>query len=799
MINLKNKIVASAFCIATFFCFSQENKSGVCRLGELKNDSLLPFITSVKLDCSTADLQKFKASSSKLNSLSSLIIKGEASAEDWEDLFKEIKRKAKINSVVFDNNTFSLLPYGFENLYNIEQLVISNNDEMDYDQTFQQLASLPNLKEITLDIYSILDLPDSLFLLKNITKISLINKDEELSENDFDSISSPKTPLTYDFNIKKGENNFVAIKYISLGGKTDSIEYAELANRFNENQSITEADKELTATSSIADNQAYKPIYNFVKPPIAGLDVERKNYSINSGIDNVLVSPSGTKILIPADAFIDQEGKSVKGSIILNYREFRDPVDFLVSGIPMKYKSDGVVNDFESAGMFEITASTNQQPLNLAPGKQIKMNFVSTSPDSTYNFYSYNDSVGNWELKTKPKKVTATTKINEWPLSTAYSHYKQLLKSAPTKLITASLEERYKSPDYVYTSRLDNNNQTKKYQYRKKGKQYSKRVISLVRLVRIKKTKEGTVLFKLRYFHETHPELSVFNNIYFETKENISPLLFRNNYLCKQLYNDVRIYQKDDEMEIHLKGINNYKTIDARAVTLNDKHEVKKVKFFENKMKCYNRNLKNRGRRFKNYLKHTNEPQNYTAITDPKELSLYAYSKCKKTLNNTEKKMSKDDCISYFNQMLENEKQMVSSLSATSNNLLCSLTLDGMGIYNCDQIQRIVDPVEVLATYENARSNKLSPNMTYIINKKVNGVYQYDGSYGYTPNKVAFSNSADAQNVLLTVNTDGTMAIFKTEDFKNNSFTHKSRFTFKVQEMNSKNTTVAELKKTIGL
>src|SRR3989304_5717091 len=140
MINLKNKIVASAFCIATVFCFSQENKSGVCRLGELKNDSLFPFLTSLKLDCSTADLQKFKASSSKFNSLNSLIIKGEASAEDWEVLFKEIKRKAKINSVAFDNNTFSHLPYGFENLYNIEQLVISNNDEMDYDQTFQQLA-----------------------------------------------------------------------------------------------------------------------------------------------------------------------------------------------------------------------------------------------------------------------------------------------------------------------------------------------------------------------------------------------------------------------------------------------------------------------------------------------------------------------------------------------------------------------------------------------------------------------------------------------------------------------------------
>jgi hypothetical protein len=797
MVNFKNSIVALAFCTSTIFCFAQETKTNICHLGELKKDVQFQSVDSLAVDCSSSrDLARFASNASKFTSLSYLILNNDAGPEEWDELFSEIKINPTIKTLVFDKNTFHSLPYGFEKLDNIEYLVISNNDEIDYFETLPQLAQLSNLNEIDLDIVSIYDVPDSLFLLSSIYKIVLTNKEGIADETDSVENAKHQRQITYDYYLNKGNNSFVSVKYRCYEGEMDSLDYTELMKRFS-NSSYYMGSENRGVVSTLVSTQTFVPTYNFINPPIAGIDVLRQNYAVNTDIDNVVFSPSGSKIFIPANAFIDQSGNPVKGDVILKYREFRDPVDILVSGIPMKYKTDSVINDFESAGMFEITACIGQQPLKLAPDKQIKMNFATTSPDSTYNFYAYNDSIGNWEYINRPKKVTDATRINESPMSSAYYNYKELIKSHPTKVLTTSLEDRFKSFDFIYTKRLTNDYLSKGYKYKKNGKTYNKNLTDLVRLSRVKKTKDGKILFKLRYLHQSHPELAGFNNVYFETQENESLLAFRKKFLNKQRYNDIRIHDNGDGVEVQLKAIDYYKTIDARVVTLGEKGEIKDANFLGNKIKCYNRNLKHRGRRFAKVLKR--DPQNYVPITDQKELSEYAYSKCKKNLNGFEKKMSKGECIAYFSEMMANEKQVIANSKATSGNLICSLSLDGMGIYNCDQIRRMTNPVEVLANYENSGSNKLIPDLTYIINKKVNGVYQYDGSYGYRPDKIAFSNSKEAENVLITVSNGGKMSVYKTQDFKNNNFSNKSVFTFKVQELENKVNTVAELRKVIGL
>ncbi len=802
MITIKKIIFVSALCTANIFCFAQQYKSAVCRLGEQKNDSLLPYIDSLKMNCSSSDLEKLRKCSSKLNSLKCLILNGDANSDEWDELFTEIKRKPAVKTIVFDKNSFSSLPYGFEKLYNIEQLVISNNDEIDYYETFQQLSQLPNLKEISLDIYSVFDLPDSLFQLKNLTKIVLTNKEEVDPESCIAGISDTIKPVTFDFFLKKGENNFAAVKYTCPAGEIDSVEYSELTRRFYTTQNFQASN----TSSNIASNQSYIPKYNYVKPPIAGLDVERKYYTINPTVDNVMIYPSGTKILIPANSFMDQSGNPVKGSVLINYREFRDPVDFLVSGIPMKYDSGGVINNFESAGMFEINASVNQQPLKLMPGKQIKMNFVSTSADSTYNFYAFNDSSGNWEYINKPKKVTNNTTINVREMSNACYTYKLGLMNSPKYKDSTSLNGRFGSFNYIYSSIIDKNYQRQKYQFRHRGKEYSKQMMGLIRLMHVKKAKDGEILFQLKYEHQTHPEMAEFRHVYFASNEKLSIYQFKKRYLHKQLFNDVRIHKNGGDVEIQLKGINDYKVINAGVVTRNDKGEVKKAKNLETKIKRYDRSLNNRERRFKKSIKNKRAPGNYLTITDPKQISLLAFKESKKGMTPIEKKMSYDEWVIYYNQMMENYNQMMagsrlaaSNAVAAKDNLMCSLSLDGMGIYNCDQIQRLVDPVEIFASYKNNNSDRFSAKSTYIIDKKTNAVLQYDGHYGYGPNNIAFSNNSNAQNVLLAVNGNGEMAIYKTEDFKQNSFSNNSRFSFKVQEMEGKVKTVADLKKIIGL
>ena len=85
MDTLKNKLLVLAFGIASTLCFGQQNRSAVCRLGEIKNDSLLSYIQSLEVDCKT-DANNYIQKANKLSNLQEINLKGDATAEDWQTI-----------------------------------------------------------------------------------------------------------------------------------------------------------------------------------------------------------------------------------------------------------------------------------------------------------------------------------------------------------------------------------------------------------------------------------------------------------------------------------------------------------------------------------------------------------------------------------------------------------------------------------------------------------------------------------------------------------------------------------------
>jgi hypothetical protein len=213
----------------------------------------------------------------------------------------------------------------------------------------------------------------------------------------------------------------------------------------------------------------------------------------------------------------------------------------------------------------------------------------------------------------------------------------------------------------------------------------------------------------------------------------------------------------------------------------------------------YNKLLKNRENKYNKKIKNSDESETNIPIYDLKEISLHAFNDCKLYMTEEEKKLSYDEWLFYCDHIAEIERKAASTAQASKENLFRSLAIDNMGIYNCDQIQRLQNRVEILAKYKNKTAEKVSPVSAYIIDKKVNAIMQYDGNYGYSPNKIAFCNDANSQNVLLTVNDDGKMAIFKTDQFKQHSFSNKEVYSFEVEEIKGNVSNVAELKKIMGL
>lgn len=132
-----------------------------------------------------------------------------------------------------------------------------------------------------------------------------------------------------------------------------------------------------------------------INPPFADL-VHYEKYKVkNNRKPRTITTKNGSKIHLPAKAFVDEKGKDVTKNVEIKYRDFYNPLDFYLSGIPMDYDSAGTNFTFTSAGMFEINATSDGKQLYLKDGKTIDIDLVSNE-ESTYNFYNYDTLENEW-------------------------------------------------------------------------------------------------------------------------------------------------------------------------------------------------------------------------------------------------------------------------------------------------------------------------------------------------------------------------------------------------------------------
>jgi len=74
--------------------------------------------------------------------------------------------------------------------------------------------------------------------------------------------------------------------------------------------------------------QLSKPdsVSKFVNPPMKDVQIPFEKFLIDSRKGAMISSASGSKIIVPANSFVDTLGKIVEGKVEVKYREFRDPV-----------------------------------------------------------------------------------------------------------------------------------------------------------------------------------------------------------------------------------------------------------------------------------------------------------------------------------------------------------------------------------------------------------------------------------------------------------------------------------------
>ncbi len=133
----------------------------------------------------------------------------------------------------------------------------------------------------------------------------------------------------------------------------------------------------------------------FIAPPVAELvedyiivdvDAERGG-KFNLG---------SSKIDVPPSVFIDKEGKKVKGTVQLKYREYKDKIDLLFSGIPMDYDTAGTTMIFETGGMFELRGEQLGKEIFIAQDQTISVEMKGDDAPG-FNTYYLNEDSKKWD------------------------------------------------------------------------------------------------------------------------------------------------------------------------------------------------------------------------------------------------------------------------------------------------------------------------------------------------------------------------------------------------------------------
>ena len=242
-----------------------------------------------------------------------------------------------------------------------------------------------------------------------------------------------------------------------------------------------------------------------------------QSFTIYGSMDTTLLFNTGSLIKVPSNAFVDAGGNPVSGLIELKYREFHNVGEIILAGIPMTYDSAGAEYHFESAGMFELNAFQNGEPVFLAKDKIIEVSLASLDKnENKFNQYYLDPASKKWSYtgEDKPRIVSL--------------------------------------PDSVGTT------------------DSAKSGLDLIKPIAKKKSRQQ---FTVGISYDDYPELKAFDNVLFEVSpetKNFDPTT------AKMKWDDVTVDRIGKSDNYKLTFIGSGKTVEVIAYPVVEKNDLKK-------------------------------------------------------------------------------------------------------------------------------------------------------------------------------------------------------------------------------
>lgn len=559
----------------------------------------------------------------------------------------------------------------------------------------------------------------------------------------------------YNKKLAKGRTNSVVHSLLTSGVEPQNILFdyeGNIIDDGSEDESSLAKNRRVDVTVFNVGNIAedgFAGMYDesLFNRPIPTAERQVQTFTVNASEESQITTSTGTIINIPPKAFMDAFGRPIEGDVQVDYEEYNDPFSIFLSGITMKVDENGVQQNLESAGMFNITASQDDRPIELRPGSNIDMEFVSTNAEDDFTFYFLDQNDGEWN---DIGEAALSENVEEPAQQSDYSQavVEYLTRTAflsQSKAERMTLDEKFWDMDYIQGQTIENAfaftvsadlRGTKKFE-----KAWENKTGVRTKLLPKRKRKDGGgIYFKVETGYWDNKEWGRFYGTVWEydgtkDRKELKEILGRKRYQNLRLLYD----KKTNEVAIALKNLDTIYQIPVKKITMRSstldymdrKNQDYTSAYYERELERMNRDFEIKYRTYEKSLNRQEKKLTRSADREDrsnersyKRSMKRAYKTARGFMNDRERAMDLEDWQVYCSSkahLVENDKLR----QVKAQHVVRSLVIDRMGIYNCDRLMKRLDLQSVTPEFALADGTTIDHVSTYVFENGTNGVIAY--------------------------------------------------------------------------
>lgn len=358
--------------------------------------------------------------------------------------------------------------------------------------------------------------------------------------------------------------------------------------------------------------------------------------------------------------------------------------------------------------------------------------------------------------------------------SQAYIHYPQVFRDFDRRaqFDTTSFEERFIDTTYANTIKID-----PEYRY---SRVYETLALDFYGEI------EGNIWFVFKKnegyapsLTRKNPEANSFTGMGWIYKGTLTKKEFLEKYIFhprkfflskkrRRQWSDFRIYYDNNSQSftIRLKNMNGFQDIEAYPRFTSLSRDIKESQVrYEKIYAKYLKTLKKRKQKFDKVLTKRKQTY-YKSIKDYDENTWQSFQK--NYMSEEEQKLSREEWLRYYDNVIANEKKAMGNASPTLGNIIRSIKIDGYSVkapsfFVSSRVDTLNQPLKTL--YQDEEQNKLAITDVLVVDVEAKTYKKYIGSKGIKT--ITIDSPENTNNILIVWLRNGDVGCLSQEEFRN--------------------------------